>query len=66
MSDLPRAYLHLEGKWRHVYIIETYEQMNLLGWGVIIARVRLTAKSSIIHEVEQSKLEHNKPRRQRK
>lgn len=33
MSESQRAYLNLEGRWRHVYIIETHEQMNLLGGG---------------------------------
>ena len=34
MSDLPqRAYALISGKYRHLYIIESYQQMDIMGGG---------------------------------
>lgn len=29
--NTPRAYALINGKYRHVYIVETYEQLDILG-----------------------------------
>lgn len=62
---MKRAYWHYNNQWKHVYIIERYVQTDIFGDSVEICRVRLTAKSTEIYEVEAKYLEDRKPRKSR-
>ena len=67
MSDLPqRAYALISGKYRHLYIIESYQQMDIMGGVVDMVRAKVTKSSSEMIEIEKDKLLSRKPTRSRK
>lgn len=61
-----RFYVEIEDKWRHIYLVSTYEQVDIFGDNVKIARVRLTKGSKTLHEVEFDKLADERPKTPRK
>lgn len=66
MADLARAWLRLDGRYRHVYVLDQYEQATLGGGLVKMARVKLTSRSQETYDFEYEKLEDRRPRRIRR
>lgn len=56
-----RAYIHWEGRWRHVYIISSYDQMNLLGKPVRMIQFKLSKRSKETCASEKINFHKNKP-----
>lgn len=56
-----RAYIHWQNKWRHVYIIAGYDQMNLLGEPVKMIQFRLNKREKTTHESEKINFHKTKP-----
>lgn len=56
-----RAYIHWNGRWRHVYILSSMDQTIILGTVVRMLEFKLTkdSKSSLI--AEKSKFHKTKP-----
>ena len=61
----PRGYVLIDGTYRHVYIRETYTQVDIFGDNVLILRVQLSKGSKVLHEIEESKLLTGKPKKSR-
>lgn len=60
-----RAYIQWEGKWRHVYILSSFDQMTLLGDPVRMLNFKLTKRSPAVHASEKMHFHKNKPRTQK-
>lgn len=60
-GDPLRAYLHWEGRWRHVYIHGSYDQQTLLGEPVRMLYFKLTKNSRELLAAEKSKFQKKKP-----
>lgn len=56
-----RGYIHWEGRWRHVYIMGSYDQTTLLGDVVRMLYFKLTKNSKDILSAEKSKFQKKKP-----
>lgn len=56
-----RAYIHWDNRWRHVYIISSYDQMNLLVAPVRMIQFKLSKRSKITYESEKLNFHKNKP-----
>lgn len=61
-----RFYVQINDQWKHIYLLEVYDQIDIFKQPVKMARVKLSAKSKQTHEVEFSKLQSEKPRAPRK
>ncbi len=57
-----RGYVEIEGRWRHVYIVESFEQVDIFGDKIEILVVKLTKSSKQTYEVERSKIKDHKPK----
>lgn len=56
-----RAYINWEGRWRHVYILGSYDQMTLLEAPVRMLEFKLTKSSKQTLAAEKSKFHQKKP-----
>ena len=56
-----RAYIHWEGRWRHVYILGSYDQTTLIGEPVRMLYFKLTKASKDLLSAEKSKFQQKKP-----
>jgi len=64
MSD--RAYFFFNGQWKHVYILDRYEQRDIFGGGVLMCKIKLVKNTQQTIDVEADKLQSEKPRRSRR
>lgn len=60
-GDPLRAYIHWEGRWRHVYVHGSYDQGTLIGEPVRMLYFKLTKNSKDLLAAEKSKFEKKKP-----
>lgn len=56
-----RGYIKWEGRWRHVYIMGSYDQTTLLGETVRVLYFKLTKKSKDMLTAEKSKFQKRRP-----
>lgn len=56
-----RAYIHWEGRWRHVYIHGSYDQQTINGEAVRILYFKLTKASRNLLAAEKSKFQKRRP-----
>jgi hypothetical protein len=56
-----KAYIHWNNRWHHVYIVSSFDQMNLLGAPVRMLEFRLTKKSKETLTAEKFKFHKKKP-----
>jgi len=61
----PRGYVSVDGTWRHVYIRESFQQVDIFGDNIPMLRVQLSKGSKVLHPIEESKLHKEKPRQAR-
>ena len=61
-----KYYLQVGDKFRHVTVAELYQQVDIFGDKQDFARVKLSAKSKVLHETECSKLLAEKPDKREK
>lgn len=61
----PRGYVLIEGRWRHVYVRESFTQGDIFGDNVDMYDVQLSKKSSVRHTILAKDLHKEKPRRSR-
>lgn len=55
-----RAYIHWQGRWRHVYITSSADQTTLLGETVRILNFKLSKRSKEIFQAEKYKFSQKK------
>lgn len=60
-----RAFWFLNNQWKHVYIIENFNQVDIFGQDISISRVKLKKNTNEIHEVETEKLKSSRPSRRK-
>jgi hypothetical protein len=56
-----RAYIHWDNRWRHVYIIAGYDQMNLLGEPVKMIQFRTSKRGKTTYSSEKINFHKTKP-----
>ena len=56
-----RAYIHWGGRWRHVYILGSYDQATLVGDPVRMLYFKLTKASKETLSAEKIKFHKKKP-----
>lgn len=56
-----RAYIHWDGRWCHVYIMGSYDQMVLDGETVRMLYFKLTKNTKQTHAAEKKKFYKKKP-----
>ena len=56
-----RAYIHWEGRWRHVYIHGSYDHTTLVGEPVRMLYFKLTKNSKDVLQAEKIKFHKEKP-----
>ena len=56
-----RAYIHWQGRWRHVYITSSADQTTLIGEPVRILNFKLTKASKELLSAEKTKFHKQKP-----
>jgi len=56
-----RAYVHWEGRWRHVYILSSFDQLTLLGEPVRMLQFKLSKRTKLTHTSEKINFHRNKP-----
>lgn len=61
-----RAYIKWQNRWRHAYIVSSYDQMNLLGAPVRMLEFKISKKSKITYTSEKINFHNTKPAPQRK
>jgi len=57
-----RGYINWEGRWRHVYILGSYDQMTLLDEPVRMLEFKLTKSSKDTLAAEKAKFHKTKPK----
>jgi len=57
-----RAYINIDGTWRHVYILGSYDQMTLVGEPARMLEFKLSKTSKQTLAAEKSKCHEKKPR----
>lgn len=60
-GDPLRAYIHWEGRWRHVYIHGSYDQATLVGEPIRMLYFKLTKASKELLAAEKAKFHKEKP-----
>ena len=60
-GDPLRAYIHWEGRWRHVYIHGSYDQNILIGEPGRMLYFKLTKASKELLSAEKTKFHKQKP-----
>ena len=61
-----RAYALIDNTWRHIYIVETYTQVDIFGDNVEMVRCRMTKGAKQLYEVEAKGLLDKRPRKPKK
>lgn len=61
----PRGYVEIEGRWRQVYVRDTFTQVDIFGDNHDLLSVQLSKKSAVRYEIPVSDLHKEKPRRSR-
>lgn len=61
----PRGYVLIEGRWRHVYVRESFTQVDIFGDNHDMYSVQLSKKSNVQHQILAKDLLKEKPRRSR-
>jgi len=56
-----KAYIQWQGRWRHVYIISSFDQMTIMGKPVRMLEFRITKKSRETHTSEKIHFHKTKP-----
>lgn len=56
-----RAYIHWQGRWRHVYIMGSLDQTTIIGEPVRMLYFKLTKNSKEVLAAEKTKFEMKKP-----
>ena len=56
-----RAYINWKGVWRHVYILSSQDNTNLIGETVRMINFKLTKNSKDILQAEKMKFQKKKP-----
>lgn len=61
-----RAFVKMNGIWRHVYVLNRFEQITLDGEVVSMVTVKLAKNSKETYDIEASRLETKRPRAYRR
>lgn len=61
-----RAFLEVDGRWRHVYILRRFKQTDIFGGATDFVEYKMTANGDNRNIAEASKLQDKRPRRSRK
>lgn len=56
-----RAYIHWNNRWRHVYILSSFDQMTILGDPVRMFEFKLTKRDKESHTSEKINFHKKKP-----
>lgn len=56
-----KAYIKWNGRWRHVYILSSFDQMTLLGGPVRMLEFRLNSRSKETYTSEKINFHKTKP-----